>query len=131
MSMVKDLEMVGESPLKDGLRSTDPSSPSTEQEDCPRDSLVSEKEMLRSDWTGPNDKTNPRNWPVPVRVYQTAIPSLCGFVMFVVHLCSGTLTRIGGVLTNILAIEHLLHLSLFLLSHCFRSASTLHGRQPS
>jgi hypothetical protein len=37
--------------------------------------------MTAQDWTGPDDKENPHNWPMWLRIYHTAVPGLFAFVV--------------------------------------------------
>ena len=43
----------------------------------------------RLDWDSPHDTGNPRNWPVPKKVFHTVVPALYGFITYVVSLQHG------------------------------------------
>jgi hypothetical protein len=34
----------------------------------------------RLDWDSPDDLGNPRNWPVPKKIFHTVVPALYGFI---------------------------------------------------
>jgi len=38
--------------------------------------------MKALDWESPDDVHNPRNWSLRKKIFHTAIPALCGFVMY-------------------------------------------------
>jgi hypothetical protein len=48
----------------------------------PSDGLENNQTLLKPlDWEGPDDSANPRNWPLPKRVFHTALPALHAFTM--------------------------------------------------
>lgn len=47
------------------------------QEDVP--------EAISLDWDGLDDSANPKNWPLGKRVFNTILPAIFAFVMYVLH----------------------------------------------
>ena len=45
------------------------------------DGVAVTKTVTAQDWTGPDDRENPMNWPFGKKAYHTLIPAVSGFTV--------------------------------------------------